>query len=41
MLDPLTGAVLLIIAAVALVLGRRNLDAVDIEEDDSDNPSQR
>lgn len=31
MLDPLTGIVLLIIAAVALAFGRRNLDGVPTE----------
>ena len=33
MLDPLTGVVLLIIAAVALIFGRRNLDG--LEDDDA------
>lgn len=36
-MDPLTGLVLLIIAAVALAFGRRNLDPV--QEDDHDDPN--
>lgn len=34
MLDPLTGIVLLIIAAVALVFGRRNLDGLKDDHED-------
>lgn len=36
-MDPLTGLVLLIIAAVALTFGRRNLDTVQEETDDDPN----
>lgn len=40
MIDPLTGTVLLIIAAVALVFGQRNLDNLPVEtEGDGDDNS--